>query len=423
MQDIKDMLMMMCGMIMVMGTLCVLGAGLIYLIAGPENFGGVQSEGKIAQVRQVIAASAVARHASSIDISDEDRSSYSSLDWVNYYRARAGVDHVASNVRLNRAAQNHAQYVIDNQHLYGGRGMSMHDESYHVGTSTGAHFWERMQYAGYQGIPSREVIAHQTNPESAVAHWMETVYHRFPIISPCAAEIGYGYATAYQDMINVVDIGEKQECFDNSVALWPPDGAQDVSIDWDGLESPQPPQPPQGFPSGPVISMTTSRPLLRITYSNIIDLDSDEVSLPHIKVSAENDRTMKDEASVAIYGFKPFQAGHRYQVTIHAAGEDFTIEKTWKFQTRHATTCNLIEQDCPIGQACYIKGYKPMCAWKGTAAEGEVCVYQNDCVKGATCVNFTCKAFCSRGSHTNSCDECPNGYRRVGGNDHSLICR
>ena len=62
--------------------------------------------------------------------------------------------------------------------------------------------------------------------------------------------------TATGSKVDVLEVGYASTIDPNYIGRWPVPDAQDVPKSWDGLESPQPPPPPNGYPSGPIISVS-----------------------------------------------------------------------------------------------------------------------------------------------------------------------
>ena len=59
---------------------------------------------------------------------------------------------------------------------------------------TGANFGTRVKATGYTGSPAFEVMAFVNEPTRAVSTWVNSVWHRIPILSPWVTELGYGAA-------------------------------------------------------------------------------------------------------------------------------------------------------------------------------------------------------------------------------------
>jgi hypothetical protein len=58
--------------------------------------------------------------------------------------------------------------------------------------------------------------------------------------------------------------------------------------------------------------------------------------------------------------------------------------------------CTLLAQDCDEGLGCYAVRNEPapVCLEAGEAAAGETCEFADSCVRGAACVNGTCRDLC-----------------------------
>ena len=59
-----------------------------------------------------------------------------------------------------------------------------------------------MTAAGDTGSPRSEVMAFSGDPVSAIGQWINSVYHRTPLLSPWLQEMGYGM-TADCDTIDM----------------------------------------------------------------------------------------------------------------------------------------------------------------------------------------------------------------------------
>ena len=319
------------------------------------------------------------------------------LYWVNTYRSRAGVQPVHELGTLNRAATAHATYVLSNSDLYAGGGLSVHDQQPGRPAYSGERFWDRLSGAGYAGEAFREVIAYQASPAAAVAHWLETVYHRLPLLHPESTHVGYGEASATGEYVNVLDLGtdpKKVTSVPHGV-VWPPEGAVDVPLSWDGAETPAPPSPPDGFPSGPVITLQFQDRTNFVLHKTTIRDVAEDMALGHVELSTENDPNLSGDAAVAIYTHSPLLPGRTYKVVVEGQLNGTVFLRGWTFKTRESASCDLAEQDCPVGKACYATTETNLCAWAGIEREGATCEFQNDCAAGLTCIDKSCRAFCS----------------------------
>ncbi len=339
------------------------------------------------------------------------------LYWVNTWRARAGVGPVQQLETLNGAAVGHAAFLVENPDLYAD-GLSAHEQASERANFAGVHFWERMALAGYGGEPFREVIAYQATAAAAVAHWLETVYHRLPILHPSSMHVGYAQIGMVGAYVNVLDIGTDSDGM--AVAppegvAWPPDGATDVALAWDGLENPAPPAPPAGFPSGPVLSLQFGLGAdLRVTRTQIVD-ETDGRVLGHVTLTSDNDPFLQGEAAVVFYPHAPLQPGRSVVAVVEGVLDGREFSRTWRFTTAGSTSCDLVRQDCSVGRACYSGSEASVCAWAGGAGVGQACAYQNDCASGATCIGGECRAYCAlNGAGPDACSTaCPAGFSPI----------
>jgi uncharacterized protein YkwD len=319
------------------------------------------------------------------------------LYWVNTYRSRAGLQPVHQLGTLNRAAVAHAAYVLSNPDLYEGGGMSVHEQKPGRPAYTGERFWDRLSGAGYSGEAFREVIAYQASPAAAVAHWLETVYHRLPLLHPESTHVGYGDSSASGEYVNVLDLGTdpKKVAEVPTGVVWPPEGAADVQLSWDGAETPAPPAPPAGFPSGPVITLQFADRANFVVHRTTIRDVAEDIALGHVRLSAETDPNLGGDAAVVMYTHTPLLPGRTYKVVVEGKLDGTEFLRGWTFKTRESASCDLAKQDCPVGKACYATLETNVCAWAGIQAEGAACEFQNDCAAGFTCIDKTCKAFCA----------------------------
>jgi len=169
------------------------------------------------------------------------------MHYTNSFRNLCGLNPINFNSALDSASQAHSDYCSTDSSWCPG----WHQEQEGHPGFTGVNFWERDQYAGYSGQPASEVMAPGGTPQYAIDMWMESVYHRTPFVNPKIHEAGFGSGSSYTTM----DFGCCGSFDANLVTNYPVHGQTGVPTDWLGNEGPQPPTPPTGWPSGPVISI------------------------------------------------------------------------------------------------------------------------------------------------------------------------
>ncbi len=104
---------------------------------------------------------------------------------VNGYRAGLGLAPVELHEALIRAARSHARYLLRNQ-AHG------HVEDPALPGFTGVHPWDRTAAVGYPFPGIWEDVHYLGDPVASVDGWIDSVYHRIPILQPGLREVGYG---------------------------------------------------------------------------------------------------------------------------------------------------------------------------------------------------------------------------------------
>lgn len=332
----------------------------------------------------------------------------SAAEWVNWSRAAAGLPAVAVDAQLSGAAQAHAEYVASNHASYEG-GLSLHAEIEGTEGYTGATWVERAVQAGWTGPMLGEVIAYQPLAVASVWQWMDSLYHRLPLLGPAAASMGYGAAHQGDVWIGVVEVGRREAAADR-LAGWPVRDAEDVPTSWDGFEVPQPPAPPAGFPSGPILTVQ-GLPGDEIRLTAHVLLDGAGAAIPHVALDGTTDPLLREHGAVALYAHEPLEPGTTYTARVDGvrAGAAFTWE--WRFTTRAGAGCSPTLQDCPPGRGCYADATGTRCAWHGPVPEGGACAWQNDCLPGTACQDGVCRRFCDVGGGAAGCEQaCPGAW-------------
>lgn len=253
------------------------------------------------------------------------------LALVNEHRAAVGTHALAADARLQEAATAHAVFVVSNFSSYQETGLSVHEEDDSWDGFTGVTFADRVRHFGYALSGGWEVIAFYDDPEAAMNAWMQTLYHRIPILHPNAWELGYGRARKDGLRIDVIDFANTYEHASPAPTLWPYPEQLDVPSQWDGLENPQPPLPEgEEYPSGPVL--TISFPFLANVEAQAFELrDSEGALVPAQWLHPENDHFLL--SSHALIPVDPLGSGLRYEVTFRALVDETAFEQIWSFET------------------------------------------------------------------------------------------
>lgn len=261
---------------------------------------------------------------------------------ANWYRAQSGLPPLDMIDAINQACQAHSDYYATHYKNYQSTGYSPHNENPAWAEGfVGASLGDRMGKFGYHAGAS-EVIAFVHNPEGAVDGWMNTLYHRIPFMNAGLTACGYGAAGSgtWSDSskIDTMDFGwEDAEGNEYSgpmlEGIYPPPGSTGIPRSFDGMESPQPPPPFNGYPSGTIITITWSEKAgFHGTEHNIwADLDGKELN--HTWLEANTDLNLSGTNTVAMYADDPLEKGTKYWVHIVGEKNGVPYEKKWFFWT------------------------------------------------------------------------------------------
>ena len=246
------------------------------------------------------------------------------LNHVNMFREMVGVPLIAADRALQDAATDHCACYTLHKEEYGA--MSPHDEDPTWDPPCYGGLGERIQEKGYTGGSGfAEVMAFMDDPILSVEAWMATVYHRLPLTAPSSKDMGYGHSPGC-DTINVGYGGAGGEW----EVLYPVDGQEDVDTAWSGNEGPQPPPPPGGYPSGPVITIQFGVGNFLVTEAELRGPDGTDEGVTLL--TPENDPYLGGKA-IAFYANAPLQTQTTYTATVRGERGGLPWEKTWSFTT------------------------------------------------------------------------------------------
>lgn len=262
---------------------------------------------------------------------------------ANWYREQSGLPPFDMLEPLNKATQAHCDYFVKHKAQYNSSGLSPHSENPAWAEGfTGAEFWERAQHFGYAAAAA-EVIAFLHNAEPAIDGWMNTLYHRIPFMDASMVAMGYGAAGVggwgpNATAIDTVDFGwsdvdGKSYNGPPVEGIYPPPGATGIPREFDGMESPQPPPPPGGYPSGTIISITWSTNAGFKVEEHKLWAEENQVELAHTWLDPSNDGNLAGSSTIAMYAHMPLDKGKHYWVFIKGEKNGAPYEKTWDFYT------------------------------------------------------------------------------------------
>jgi len=233
------------------------------------------------------------------------------LQIVNQARSAMGSPCATMVPALNTSSTKHCAYYAANASMTSCVS-DPHTEVSGCADFVAADFGTRETDAGYTGQPAFEVMAFDDNPTSAIGQWIDSVYHRTPLLDPWTRDLGYGNATGCDTM----DFGVGASAPLDLVVSYPYDGQTGVVASYNGsLEGPTPPVPPNGWPSAVPIHVFMQATSITLT-TDEFGVDGG-AQLAHQDLLPQNSSGYLQNALV-LYGNAPLVAQTRYRV--HVAG-------------------------------------------------------------------------------------------------------
>jgi Tfp pilus assembly protein PilF len=248
------------------------------------------------------------------------------LATVNNYRRLAGLAPVTSSAAIHQSALAHSFYTLFNGNLPSIRDLGIHVEVSSGQGYTGDNVLTRAQHFGYPQRSMAEVITHRSEPAGAVADWIDSVYHRIPLLRADLMELGYGDAYLGPLTVQVMDLAFR-ETTSGRVILYPAPDQVGVPAAFNGNEIPDP-APNASYPIGYPVTATFDRNA-RVTIGAFHLRDPSGAALPGISLQPSNET----ENSFAFMANVPLKAGTTYTADLSYTLNGFAGHRVWKFTT------------------------------------------------------------------------------------------
>jgi hypothetical protein len=251
---------------------------------------------------------------------------------LNQTRLAAGAGCMNMVTALNTSAQAHCNYLATHRNNPSCV-PDTHSEVMGCTGYTGATVQAREIAAGYPSALAYTEVAttYGNNPVAAVPSWIETVYHRIPLLDPWTTDMGYGGAVD----CDIIDIGRGTSSAPaDAIVLYPYNGQTNVPPAWSGREGPAPPSPPGGWPSSYPISIYAQS--ISVT-EHVLTKDGSSTPLEHVWLDYASPLVSSGlkpyfRNTAMLYG-APFELTTKYRVKIVGTrtGGAFNVE--WTFTT------------------------------------------------------------------------------------------
>lgn len=255
------------------------------------------------------------------------------LHRVNQYRGLAGLEETVLHRALTTAARSHARYLLRND----ARG---HLQDRELPGFVGVHPWDRTQAVGYPRPGIWEDVHYLGDPVAAVDGWMDSVYHRLPILMPRLLELGYATSGGPDNAFDVMKFSIAADPVPEGESpgdpldpvLYPAPDQFGVPTSFGG-EAPNP-RPDgsdlSGYPITLIFDPTQLDSSPRVLEASVSDASGRDLELWVLDPSSDDVLV----AAVALIPRAPLVVHERY--TVHVVVEVpgvGTVERTWSFTT------------------------------------------------------------------------------------------
>lgn|GEM_PF-869399 len=266
------------------------------------------------------------------------------IDRINFFRSGAGLDPIREDAQLSAGAVAHARYLLLN---FG--------EDIRNAKPLSAEAYEEVP--GKSGYSANGAIAAQNlqlawgcnsyDARGQIDHWIEGPFHRLAMLDPFLRVAGFGEASSGACWVATLRLppapGEVKP-YARAIEF-PPDGAA-VSLDWIGLEAPDPLASCPGYerPVGLPITLKIGR--LVDTKLSVHSLMEDGKPIEHCAFDAPSYRNqnpngqefgrwnLRASGAVMIIPRSPLRPGSRYSVSITANDNTYA----WSFTVAETAT-------------------------------------------------------------------------------------
>jgi tetratricopeptide (TPR) repeat protein len=249
------------------------------------------------------------------------------MDKVNTYRSEVGVPPLTEDSAVAEGAEAHAYYYLFNFGRPQVQGLSIHTEDPSLPGFSGESSIVRDRHFGYGGTRGGEVIDQIGTPEGSVQVWIDSVYHRFPLLARETSVAGYGRAELGITNLAILDLGIGDPGSGDAIAYPRPDQT-DVPGAFHRGEVPDPVPPEGSYPVGyPVTLQVGAAQTLSVSSGRLIGPDGKDVPSYTLKPGSSG----LTSSEWALLAKQPLAAGARYTVEVNGQVSGQDLSKRWSF--------------------------------------------------------------------------------------------
>jgi hypothetical protein len=258
---------------------------------------------------------------------DPDAEGARAIAHLNMIRRAAGLQPVRWEPSLGAAAAAHARFLVLHADF---RAADPHREAQDRVGFTGETAGARARFFNWNGSVS-EVIHFEMTAEEAIDGWMESLYHRIPLIAPSTSRGGYAVDGVPPDYVQVMKLGGLVA--GEGQVIWPPHASTGIPTGWSGLENPDPLRLYGGWkgPIGYTVTLTFGTAPEQIEVSTMRLTGPDGRVVPAYAFTPANDPLLTD--TIALIPEQPLQPNTRYEAVFEGRADNRPFSRRWFFTT------------------------------------------------------------------------------------------
>jgi hypothetical protein len=248
------------------------------------------------------------------------------LDVANAARSAAGLPALREDPALDEAAQAHVYFYLFNasQSQVSGTGLTAEDPS--LPGFIGARAIDRDRHFGFTGARAAELADHAVTAAGTAQDFVDSVYHRLPIVDRETTSVGFGEARVGSIVVSALDIGAGA-AGTGDPTVYPADGQSNVPVAFVDNETPDPlpsgSLPPAGYP---VCLQVGGAQQLKVTTGHLLGPDGKEV--PVYTFDPGNQVGQNQWAMAAM---QPLTPGAHYTAEVTGTVDGTNFTKRWSF--------------------------------------------------------------------------------------------
>jgi hypothetical protein len=227
--------------------------------------------------------------------------------------------------RLSASALSHSFYWLFNYFSPSVNGLGIHREARGDPGFTAVYPWTRAAVFGYPNPRIGEDITHSGAPDSAVAEWVNSVFHRFAIMRPDLRVIGYGEANLGSVYMEDMEFGFAV-AGPAAPVLYPAAGQLHVPATFVDNELPDPVPPGKPRTTGYPVTVTFSEAENVSMHAFTLTSPGGAVLAAYVLSPAGS-----TENSASLLPVAPLVAGAVYTARISATVNGAAYTRTWTF--------------------------------------------------------------------------------------------